>query len=448
MHASRKPPLRLVATDSSAASHDADVSEVKLAPRQTRKDKPTVVYKLADSHIPRSGSSSGASSPDVFSPKPSLTPKVVTPVLSKSKLASPVIAIKKLHTRSVPSQTDNDQAAAGAAPVDTPPQPPPPSPPLPDPNRDMSQPADPPPIQISGDGALLPSPFEGRPNEDSSKWLSYFKQYCQYKAITDKPPQIELFKLLMRGQAHDWFIGLTDETDTFQKIEALFNQRYSTSPLVKFKMAKELYSRRQAVNESCDDYVTAMQQIARKMSTEINEEMLRFAILNGLLPQIASYVVAKAPKSVPELLEIARVAELTLPPENNNGPMMNQLNEVQAEIRRLSKQLERQTTSYVSDRRSPTPERRQVSFAPSASTASASPNPSRRVFDRSQQRNDSRSQPTSSSSPAAANTCDRCGYVHRYPTCPAADKKCFRCGLKGHLISRCRSANHDNRKQQ
>lgn len=88
----------------------------------------------------------------------------------------------------------------------------------------------------------------------------------------------------MSGPAHDWFIALTDETDTFPKIEALFQRRYSPSELVRFKMAKDLYSRRQASNESCDDYVTAMQQIARKMSTEVNEEMLRFAILNGVLP--------------------------------------------------------------------------------------------------------------------------------------------------------------------
>ena len=39
--------------------------------------------------------------------------------------------------------------------------------------------------------------------------------------------------------------------------------------------------------------------------------MVWFAILNGLLPHISNYVTQQQPKTVPELLQAARIAELT-----------------------------------------------------------------------------------------------------------------------------------------
>ena len=82
--------------------------------------------------------------------------------------------------------------------------------------------------------------------------------------------------------------------DTFAKIEEVFNKRYKLSDLIKYKSAKDIFTRKQGKDESVDDYVVAMQRMARRISTEPNEEMVRFAILNGLRPNIANSVVAKA----------------------------------------------------------------------------------------------------------------------------------------------------------
>jgi len=41
--------------------------------------------------------------------------------------------------------------------------------------------------------------------------------------------------------------------------------------------------------------------------------MVQFAILNWLLPHISNYVTQQQPKTVPELLQAARIAELTTP---------------------------------------------------------------------------------------------------------------------------------------
>ncbi|XP_055708814.1 uncharacterized protein K02A2.6-like [Phlebotomus papatasi] len=34
--------------------------------------------------------------------------------------------------------------------------------------------------------------------------------------------------------------------------------------------------------------------------------------------------------------------------------------------------------------------------------------------------------------------CDRCGYKHAPKKCPASDKKCNKCGIKGHFVSKCK----------
>lgn len=462
MCASKRPPLRVTASESSSSStREVDISEIKLPIRQTRRDKPTVLYKLADTRISRSGSNSGESSPEVFTPPPlASTSKPVTPGSSQSRTLP---ALPRKTLTSVASQTELDAAEAAvvaAAALAAQQQ-------LEAINRAMAEAQPPPPVQISGDGALLPVPFDGKPSQDADEWLSYFKLYSEYKNINGKKAQVELFKLLMRGQARDWLAGLEEATDTFDECQAAFTKRYRGSDIVKFRNARDMYSRRQETNESCDDYVTAMRQMARRISDEPNEEMLRFAILNGLQPNIANFVVAKAPKNIAELLEAGRIAELTTAPENNSSLMLK-LSTLQAEMERIGKRLDRQTTALIdSERRSPARDKR-VTFSPtpsaSATNVNTSPTAPRRAFDRrpprqmpqqqqrqqqSQQQGNSffnRNQRPANGPNANQSNCTRCGYSHAGFRCPAEGKTCHRCGLNNHFIRCCRAAARDDKR--
>ena len=457
MNAGKKPPLRVTAT-SASTSRDVDISEINLSKRQTRQDKPTVVYKLVDSRIPRSGSKSGDSSPEVFASSPSAsTSNPLTPSPSQSRTL-PVLLVKR-PSRNVYSQTDAQalevEAAAAEAPAD--------ADPLVQQHQEainLAAMAQPPaaaaqPIQISGDGALLPTPFEGKASEDATKWLAYFKQYSEYKSINGQKAQLELFKLLMRGQAHDWFTGLEGNMDTFDLCEQAFDTRYKASPITRFKSAKDMYSRRQDINESCDDYVTAMRQIARRISEEPNEEMLRYAILSGLRDNIANFVLAKAPKTIAELLDAGRIAELTVSPDMS-VPLMQQLSTMQVEMQRISRQLEQRTTSYIAPGPPSPVGVRRVSFASPAAAAHnapTSPNVQRRSFDRRQQQQPptqrgngsfNRNQRPQDGPSTNQGRCNRCGYAHERFRCPAEGKTCHRCGRVNHFISQCRSSARDN----
>ena len=69
--------------------------------------------------------------------------------------------------------------------------------------------------------------------------------------------------------------------------------------------------------ETTDDYSTAMIKLGKVIN--VSEDMLRYAILNGLKPDIATYVTKRNPQSLEELLAAARVAELTLPPARDTS---------------------------------------------------------------------------------------------------------------------------------
>ena len=78
-----------------------------------------------------------------------------------------------------------------------------------------------------------------------------------------------------------------------------------------------------------------MQQLAR--SIKADEKMVRFAILNGLLPHIANYVTQKQPTTITELLDAARIAELTHPVAvETDTAVTAQLAGVQEQLRQLT----------------------------------------------------------------------------------------------------------------
>ena len=61
--------------------------------------------------------------------------------------------------------------------------------------------------------------------------------------------------VLLVGNAANWFDTLaTEQKNTIDSLVAAFKARYKP-PDMKFKSAKELYSRRQREDESVDDFI-------------------------------------------------------------------------------------------------------------------------------------------------------------------------------------------------
>jgi len=93
----------------------------------------------------------------------------------------------------------------------------------------------------------------------------------------------------------------------FDVLKQAFELRFKSPNVLKYKNAKEVFTRRQGVSQSVDNYVTEMLKIGKAI--EMSNQMLQFAVLNGM----ATYVTQRQPESMSELLQ----AKLTLPPSKD-----------------------------------------------------------------------------------------------------------------------------------
>jgi len=272
-------------------------------------------------------------------------------------------------------------------------------------------------------------------------------------------------------------------TDLGRLTEA-FKERYEIPELMKFKSAKEIFSRRQQIGKSVDDYAAAIRRLARIVQVE--DKVTRYAILNGFLSHIAQHVVSMKPDSLDAVLEAARVPELTNPTKSVTEEVLTkQLADDRAELKLLASKWDKLTTAPVFDRqqqtgRSPSP-RRKVTFAPSREQSPVSsaqynnnfrtnytPRPAftgNRTFQGPRPRTSFPSPMAPSFTPvqgqtagslptgprmSTVNQCPKCGRnaYQNYSQCPAINKFCALCGRRGHFIAVCRLAQKTRQMQQ
>ena len=325
---------------------------------------------------------------------------------------------------------------------------------------------------------VTPPTFSGKPEEDGDAWIRHFLNYCRYREYNDAK-SLALIKVLLTGNAAVWLDSLPQDTVTsFDRLQQAFNERYKTPEILKYKSAKEIFSRRQQPNESCDEYIAHMRKLARQI--EADEKMTRYAILNGLSDRISSFVTQQRPENIDGLLEAARLAELTNPPKPaSETALSEQLAEVQSEVKKLALKWDCMTTAPVSDRpeqstmdgRSPSP-RRRVSFnvprgapmtdynAPRGSQWRPSPRPTSGQFNQRRQNYGGNPQrtggwrgPNPQVMPqqlgSGSGPCPKCGRrPHPHPNyCPAINKTCNYCLKLGHFSAVCRSAARERQRQ-
>jgi len=138
----------------------------------------------------------------------------------------------------------------------------------------------------------------------------------------------------MTGVAADWLEGLSSAVlADYQRLMQAYNATYKIPDILKFKSAKEIFSRKQEDRENVDDFVAHMRKIGKVIGAD--EKLLSYAIRNGLKSPIAAYVTQQKPQNLDGLLEAARVAEFTCPAKQpQDVAISEQLADLKAEIRR------------------------------------------------------------------------------------------------------------------
>ena len=191
------------------------------------------------------------------------------------------------------------------------------------------------------DNVIAPPAFNGKAGQDPSDWLRHFILYSTFKGYTPER-QKSLFKVLLTGGAADWLEGQGFPAETtFNDLKQAFEQLFKSPNVLKYKNAKEVFTKRQGISQSVDDYVTDMIKIGRAIET--SDQMLQFAVLNGLRPELATYVTQRQPENMADLLQAARIAELTLPASKDT--------ELHNNVDRLMAHWDKLSTAQVTERR-------------------------------------------------------------------------------------------------
>jgi len=99
----------------------------------------------------------------------------------------------------------------------------------------------------------------------------------------------------MVEQAVDWINSLLPPTEgqtaNLEYFVQIFRQRYQTPETLMMKMVQELYSCQQQQEETVDDYCTEMLKLAKIV--QVKDDLLLYTLLNGLHPEIATYVTQR-----------------------------------------------------------------------------------------------------------------------------------------------------------
>jgi len=151
----------------------------------------------------------------------------------------------------------------------------------------------------------------------------------------------------MRGPANTWFGALPDDDrDSYTRATEAFQAKFGPTPLNKWKTASKLWSRTQSATETVEMYVADM--LKRAKECDAADDMMRYAIVHGLRPELRAYVLQQGPTSTAALLEAAKIAEAT----NVAAPTVS--DEILEAIRRL--EMRSTAPMFASSRgRSPSP---------------------------------------------------------------------------------------------
>ena len=323
------------------------------------------------------------------------------------------------------------------------------------------------------DVAFTPKPFFGaeKDSEKVEQWITYLETYFAFRAIQGVS-KVQLFHLLMADSAADWLRSLDESTKSdYHRLLKAFRLRYSLSDIDRWKKASSLWEKMQGETESVDAYITSVQNAARIVPITDNN-LIRFAIIRGLRPQIRLHVLQSSASDLESVIRAARVAEAALaastPPDD--------VKDLTAQVARLIAKFDSSTSTVAavepSQPRDDLASSRRVRFAgrerrdrpASPSDRNSSPFSDRRLDDgeryrqraerspsplarwrdedRSPQQHYTRSSSTQGrrSEDRRQHNCGNCGRSHGFRNvCFAQNLSCFKCSKRGHVARLCRS---------
>ena len=153
-----------------------------------------------------------------------------------------------------------------------------------------------------------------------------------------------LFKVLLTGPAALWLDGLpATSTNNWANMKTAFETRYIPPGFMKYLYANDVFNTKQG-DSSVDDFCTKMQKLGRELNA--SEEMLRFAVINGLKPDIRNHVTRTQPTTWNDLVQHARIGEMCSPVVPPTDPTFAvKLEVIQDQLKQLTTASKERSTS-------------------------------------------------------------------------------------------------------
>lgn len=306
--------------------------------------------------------------------------------------------------------------------------------------------------------SLLPEPFKGNSSDDAGLWLRRFEIYVQLKGWGPLKA-LTAFPMFLRDGAAIWYDSL-DSTHklTFDKLKEAFSARFEPHESMRWIRLDEFNARTQKSGETVEAYLQDM--LKRGHDLEKSEAEIMETVVRGFLPKISLYVKEKAPTTMTEALNYARVAQ-SFRVDKVSSPdkeVATIVAKIAADVKKeVHKQLA--TVQMPQSGRPPRgppqqqgqqsrpPPFRQVAFTQSAPRG---PFSGRNPFNNAPQGNQF-SRPFRQQPPPQRQQqvvygqrtiiCFACGrFNHIARDCPYSRVKCHFCGQIGHLQKMCRLA--------
>ena len=165
------------------------------------------------------------------------------------------------------------------------------------------------------DLSIAPTVFSGGPGEDVNDWCRYVQRYLAYKAMP-KHNASQMIALLLRGKALTWFNETYQDNPPEEPNDILvaIQKHFAIKPTAKWKHLQLLWNTKQG-DSSVDDYIAHMVKMATKVG--ITGDELVHPVIQGMKPEIRSFVLQKEPKTLAEVNNAAQLAESTVEPSNS-----------------------------------------------------------------------------------------------------------------------------------
>ena len=144
-----------------------------------------------------------------------------------------------------------------------------------------------------------------------------------------------LFKVVLVESAAAWHDSLpADTAGNWAQLKTAFETRYNPPGFMKYQHTKYLFHMKQS-DTSVGDFYAKMQRLAKDVSAD--EHMLRFAVINGLNPEIRNHVTRSQPTTWTYLIYHAKVGEMCVPvPSQTEATVTIKLELIEDQLKQLT----------------------------------------------------------------------------------------------------------------